>query len=88
MRSLIVLFLFTVPAFAEERTHTVVPADYASISAITEIAVSPDGKHVAYALAVWGKAEDNRRSDVWIVPTDGKGKPTKLTFARSFANSS
>ena len=83
MRSLIVLFLIAVPAFAQERTHDVTPADYVSISAITEIAVSPDGKHVAYALAVWDKAEDNRRSDVWIVPTDGKGKPTKLTFDRA-----
>ena len=46
---LLVLFL-ALPAFAAEPTHTVVPADYASISTITEIAVSPDGKHVAYAL--------------------------------------
>ena len=83
MRSLIVLFLIAMPAFAQERTHAVTPADYASISAITEIAVSPDGKQVAYALAVWDKAEDNRRSDVWIVATNGSGKPTKLTFDRA-----
>ena len=83
MRSLIVLFLIALPAFAQERTHDVTPGDYAGISAITEIAVSPDGKQVAYALAVWDKAEDNRRSDVWIVGTDGKGKPTKLTFDRA-----
>ena len=82
MRSLIVVFLFAVPSFAHVRTHTVTPADYASISAITEIAVSPDGKRVAYGLSVWDKAEDTRRSDVWIVPTDGKGKPAKLTFDR------
>ncbi len=82
MRSLIVVFLFAVPSFAQVRTHTVTPADYASISAITEIAVSPDGKRVAYGLSVWDKAEDTRKSDVWIVPTDGKGKPAKLTFDR------
>ena len=64
-------------------THDVTPADYAGISTITEIAVSPDGKQVAYALAVWDKPEDNRKSDVWIVPTDGKGKPAKLTFDRA-----
>ena len=45
--------------------------------------MSPDGKQVAYALAVWDKPEDNRKSDVWIVPTDGKGKPAKLTFDRA-----
>ncbi len=83
MRSSIVLLLIAVPAFAQERTHDITPADYAGISAITEIAVSPDGKQVAYGLAVWDKAEDNRRSDVWIVGTDGKGKPAKLTFDRA-----
>ena len=83
MRSIIVLFLLAVPAFAQERTHDVTPADYAGVSAITEIAVSPDGKHVAYALAVWDKAEDNRKSDVWVVATDGKGKSVKLTFDRA-----
>ena len=82
MRSLIILVLFTIPAFAQERTHTVTPADYASISAITEIAMSPDGEQVAYGLSVWDKTEDTRKSDIWIVPTDGKGKPAKLTFDR------
>ena len=83
MRSLILFVLFTVPVVAQERTHTVTPADYASINSITEIAVSPDGKRVAYGLSVWDKAEDTRKSDVWIVPTDGKGKPAKLTFDRA-----
>ena len=82
MRSLILLVLFTAPVFAQMRTHTVTPADYASIHSITEIAVSPDGKQVAYGLSVWDKAEDTRKSDVWIVPTDGKGKPARLTFDR------
>ena len=83
MRSLIFVCLLAVPTFAAEPTHTVTPADYASVSAITEIAVSPDGKHVAYALATWDKAEDNRKSDVWIVRADGLGKPARVTFDRA-----
>ena len=84
MRTAVVaLLLLAVPLVAQERTHTVVPDDYFTLNAITEIAVSPDGKQVAYALAVWDKAEDNRRSDVWVIATDGTGKTTKLTFDRA-----
>jgi dipeptidyl aminopeptidase/acylaminoacyl peptidase len=77
------LVLLAAPLLAQERTHTVTPDDYASLNAITEIAVSPDGKQVAYCLATWDKAEDNRRSDLWVIATDGKGKPSKLTFDRA-----
>jgi dipeptidyl aminopeptidase/acylaminoacyl peptidase len=65
------------------RTHDVVPDDYFTLNAITEIAVSPDGKHVAYCLGTWDKTDDSRKTDLWVVPTDGKGKPTRLTFDRA-----
>jgi len=83
MRVFFAMILLAVPAFAQERTHDVKPEDYFTLNTITEIAVSPDGKNVAYALATWDKAEDNRKSDVWVIATDGKGKPTKLTFDRA-----
>ena len=73
MRAL-VLFLFI--AFAapcgQERTHDITPDDYASVNTITEIAVSPDGKQVAYCLATWDKKADNRRTELWVVDTDGR----------------
>ncbi len=81
--ALVGLLLLAAPLVAQERTHAVTPDDYFTLNSITEIAVSPDGKHVAYALAVWDKTEDNRRSDLWVIATDGKGKPTKLTFDRA-----
>lgn len=81
--TLLALLVFAVPLVAQERTHTVTPDDYFTLNTITEIAVSPDGKQVAYALATWDKAEDNRRSDLWVIATDGKGKPSKLTFDRA-----
>jgi Tol biopolymer transport system component len=83
MRPLFLLVLLTLPIAAQERTHTVVPADYFTLNSITEIAVSPDGKHVAYTLAVWDKTEDARKADLWVIATDGKGKPTRLTFDRA-----
>jgi dipeptidyl aminopeptidase/acylaminoacyl peptidase len=68
---------------AQERTHDIVPADYASVNTITEIALSPDGKQVAYCLATWDKKADNRRTELWVVDTDGKGKPKRLTTDRA-----
>ncbi|MBM3982091.1 MAG: S9 family peptidase [Planctomycetes bacterium] len=62
-----------------ERTHDITPADYASVNTITEIALSPDGKQVAYVLATWDKKTDRRNMQLWVVDTDGKGKPKQLT---------
>src|SRR5262245_47067971 len=81
--ALIALILIATPACAAERTHDITPADYFSLATITEIAVSPDGKHVAYALATWDKADDLRKSDLWLAATDGQGKPRRLTFDRA-----
>jgi dipeptidyl aminopeptidase/acylaminoacyl peptidase len=77
------LLLLTVPLAAQEPTHSVTPDDYFTLNTITEIALSPDGKQVAYTLAVWDKGEDNRRSDLWVIGTDLKGKPMKLTYDRA-----
>ncbi len=68
---------------AREPTHDITPDDYASVNTITEIAVSPDGKQVAYCLATWDKTADNRRTDLWVVATDGRGKPRQLTKDRA-----
>ncbi len=66
-----------------ERTHDITPEDYFSVNLVTELAVSPDGKQVAYCLATWDKKADNRRTDLWVVATDGKGKPRQLTKDRA-----
>jgi dipeptidyl aminopeptidase/acylaminoacyl peptidase len=68
---------------APERTHDIVPADYATVNTIAEVALSADGKRVAYALATWDPKADNRRTDLWVVETDGKGKPKPLTTDRA-----
>jgi dipeptidyl aminopeptidase/acylaminoacyl peptidase len=84
MRRLSALFLFvaltrSAVAAPPERTHDITPADYASVNLISEIAVSPDGKQVAYCLGVWDAKLDARASELWVVDTDGKGKPKRLT---------
>ncbi len=80
---LLVVAVGRLSAAPPERTHDITPADYASVNTITEIALSPDGKRVAYTLATWDKKADNRKTDLWVVDTDGKGKPKQLTSDRA-----
>jgi dipeptidyl aminopeptidase/acylaminoacyl peptidase len=83
-RTLLLLLALALPAFAEPvRDHDITVDDYATIATITELAVSPDGKHVAYCEARWDTADDSRKTDLWVVGTDGKGKPTRLTGERA-----
>lgn len=85
-RAVTVLFLVAFSGFAlgqPERTHDITPADYFTLATVTELAVSPDGKRVAYTVATWDEKADNRRTNLWVVPTNGKGKPTQLTTDRA-----
>jgi dipeptidyl aminopeptidase/acylaminoacyl peptidase len=65
---------------AQDRPRAVTPDDYASIATITEIAVSHQGKHVAYCEARWDAATDGRKTDLWVVATHGRNSPHRLTF--------
>jgi dipeptidyl aminopeptidase/acylaminoacyl peptidase len=79
----LILFMLAGPVIAEDRTHDVTPDDYLTLNTVTEIAVSPDGKQVAYCLATWKEATNDRKTDLWVVGTDGKGKPKQLTSDRA-----
>jgi dipeptidyl aminopeptidase/acylaminoacyl peptidase len=68
---------------AQAPLRDVTPDDYFSLAAVTDFAVSPDGKHVAYCDSRWDRAEDNRRADLWVVATDGRSKPRRLTADRA-----
>lgn len=72
--------LSTAPA--QERTHEVTPEDYFSLATIIEVAVSPNGEQVAYCEARWDKADDSRRSDLWVAPVLN-GRPVRLTGDRA-----
>src|SRR5437763_7523867 len=84
MLRLLPLLLFALPAFAEPaRTHDITIDDYETLATIRELAVSPDGKFVAYTEARWDKSDDLQKTDLWVVGTDGMGKPTRLTGDRA-----
>jgi dipeptidyl aminopeptidase/acylaminoacyl peptidase len=78
------LLFITCPVAAQPaRDHAITIDDYATLATIRELAVSPDGKFVAYTEARWDKADDLSKTDLWVVSTDGKGKPTRLTGDRA-----
>ncbi len=79
--SVVLLLLAASPAAAQSTTVT--PADYAGVATATEVAVSPDGTMVAYCVATWDEKTNNRRTDLWVTATDGKGTPRRLTSERA-----
>ncbi len=79
----LLLVTFSQPAFSADPTHEITPDDYFSLSVITEVAVSPDGKYVAYGQASWDKADDARKIDLWVVASNGQAPPRRLTFDRA-----
>lgn len=84
VRHFLLGFLMLAPVLtAAERTHTVTPDDYFSLARITEVSVSPDGKWVAFAELRWSKDDDFMKGDLWVIATDAKAKPVRLTFDRA-----
>ncbi|HET6574944.1 MAG TPA: S9 family peptidase [Fimbriiglobus sp.] len=79
----VVLVAGLAPAQDNGGKRAVTPEDYFSVALVAEVAVSPDGKSVAYPEARWQKSTDDRKADLWVVPTDGKGRPTRLTSDRA-----
>jgi dipeptidyl aminopeptidase/acylaminoacyl peptidase len=57
--------------------------DYFTLAQITQVAISPDGRQVAYSEARWDPADESRKMDLWVVNTDAKSKPRRLTFDRA-----
>jgi Tol biopolymer transport system component len=46
------------------------------------VAVSPDGRWIVAALAEPAYDEEHKRSDLWIVPSDGSATPRRLTAGK------
>jgi dipeptidyl aminopeptidase/acylaminoacyl peptidase len=85
MRCLLILSacLVACPVFAADTPRAVTVDDYFTLATITQVAISPDGKQVAYVEARWEDTGESRKSDLWIVGTDGAKPPRRLTFDRA-----
>jgi dipeptidyl aminopeptidase/acylaminoacyl peptidase len=64
------------------RTHDITIDDYFTLAFVSEQAISPDGKSVAYAEARWQSSTNDRKADLWVADA-GTGEATRLTFDRA-----
>jgi dipeptidyl aminopeptidase/acylaminoacyl peptidase len=61
---------------AEPRRWTV--DDVMALKAVSDVAISPDGRRVAYVVTVRDRESNVANSDIWVVATDG-GAPRQVT---------
>ncbi|MCB1184064.1 S9 family peptidase [bacterium] len=64
---------------APARSHTIVPADYFTITSVGAVAVSPDGGRIAYVETRWLPGNEGKSRELWTVDRKG-GAPLRLTF--------
>ena len=73
----IFLLLLGIPmTYAEKRAMTV--EDMWAMQRIGNIALSPDGEHIACELTVYDMQANTGHSEIWLMSTDG-GEPRQLT---------
>ena len=85
-RLLPIVFLLVVgrlSAAPPERTHDIVPDRLREREHHHRNRAVAGRQAGRVLLATWDKKADNRRTDLWVVDTDGKGKPKQLTSDRA-----
>jgi len=76
----------TKPARASKPTRTgraLTPDDLLAITAIQDPQLSPDGQQVAYVQVTVDRDTYEYRRSIWLVPTDGAGKPRRFTSGQN-----
>jgi dipeptidyl aminopeptidase/acylaminoacyl peptidase len=68
-------------AEAPRRDHDITVHDYFTQADLFDLAVSPDGKRVAYTEGRWQESTNDRKTDMWVVES-ATGKVTRLTADR------
>ena len=59
------------PAATDEGKKPWTPDDLWKLKRVGDNQVSPDGKWIAYVVSVTDFEENNRNSDIWIIPAGG-----------------
>src|SRR5437764_1028819 len=60
-------------------THPFNVRDLVAFDRLSEPAVSPDGRRVAFTVSSVDLDANKRRTDLWIVDASGSGEPRRLT---------
>ena len=71
---------------ARAMARSIQAEDIAALKRIQDVQISPDGKWVIYVLEEVDRANDQRFSNLWLVPWEG-GPPRQLTYG-TFSNTS
>ena len=72
----VVTLALAVPAFAN---RGVTAEDYFAFHFPSDAHISPDGKQVVYVVTVIDQQRNRRVSSIWLVDTDGRSAPRRLT---------
>ena len=75
-RPLLALLLLAPAALPAQRAMQ--PNDWHRVTTLSQPAMSPDGKLVAFTVTTVVERENRRHSEVWVVPTAG-GEPARYT---------
>ncbi len=76
---LAIFFQTTSSAVAAGPAHDIEPDDYFTLGVLSNCAMSPNGKLIAYTESRWDKEADKRNRDIWVV--DAKTRDVRrLTF--------
>lgn len=62
-------------------TDTFHPDDFYDLTLVTDLALSPDGNRIAFVADEFDRTEDDRRTSLFVVPTDGSDDPYRLSRA-------
>lgn len=67
-------------ARADEAQRPVTIDDHFTLANLGAAVISPSGDKIAYTESRWQEATNDRKSEIWVVATDGKTPPERLTF--------
>ncbi|MBI1722850.1 MAG: S9 family peptidase [Gemmatimonadetes bacterium] len=66
-------------AAAAQQSRPLTVQDFLSLDRPSEPAISPDGRWVAYTVTATDIAANRRRTDLWLMASDGSGTPRKVS---------
>ncbi|GKZ15807.1 S9 family peptidase [Haladaptatus sp. T7] len=62
-------------------TNTVQLDDFYDLTLVSDLALSPDGDRIAFVADEFDESEDDRRTSLFVVPSDGSDDPYRLSRA-------
>ncbi len=74
LASFTLTLLLAGPGRADKPPRAVTVEDYFSLASVNELALSHNGRQVAYCESRWQQSTDDRKADLWVVSTDARGK--------------